>query len=139
MPFDFSDVFFPTALSAGLNASTSDNVVQVDTLPSAFVTEVQNTDSPEFPLRIGRGQSQERVLVTGINDASTNKMDVSRNEGPYGLSSHSAGARVAHALPSYQANKADDLARKKAELENQIQVLEAAIRDLDSRVTTLET
>jgi prefoldin subunit 5 len=41
-------------------------------------------------------------------------------------------------LPSYQANKADDLARKKAELENKIQVLEAAIRDLDSRVTTLE-
>ncbi len=105
MAFDFSDEFFPTALSAGLSASTSDNVVQVDTLPSAFVTEVQNTDSPEFPLRIGRGQSQERVLVIGINDASTGKLNVSRNEGPYGLSSHAAGARVAHAMPAGTATR----------------------------------
>jgi len=110
MAFDFSDEFFPTALSAGLSASTSDNVVQVDTLPSAFVTEVQNTDSPAFPLRIGRGQSQERVLVTGIADAATNKLDVERNV-EFGLKSHLVGTRVAHALPASVAQGAEAIRR----------------------------
>lgn len=135
MPFDFSDHFFPTALSASLNASASDTTVTVDTLSSEFVTAVENSPNPRFPLRLGRGSSQERVVVTGIADANNNQLTVGRNVGEYGLQSHATGTRVAHAVPAWAAGEANLTHKEIAEIWDRLQVLEAALRDLDSRVT----
>jgi hypothetical protein len=136
MSYHFSDHFYPTALSASLNANTSDNVIQVDTLDGAFADDVRS--GGQFPLRIGRGANQERVLVTGVNDEANNKLTVERNGGPYGLKSHPAGSRVAHALPAWHANKASGLPEAQGAQDAEIQTLRAAIDKLEQRVTTLE-
>jgi len=102
----FSDDFFPTALSSGIDATQT--TITVDTLPSGFVTEVQNTSSPRYPLRIGGGSraTHERVVVTGINDAANNILDVERGV-EYGAESHNAGTRVAHAMPAEMMTRID--------------------------------
>jgi len=103
---DFSDAFFPTALSSGIDATQT--TITVDTLPPGFVTEVQNEPAPRFPLRIGGGSrsTHERVVVTGINDAANNVLDVERGV-EYGAESHSAGTRVAHAMPAEMMTRVD--------------------------------
>jgi len=136
MPYDFSDQFAPTALSASI--ASGDTVIQVDTLESDFVDAVESDPDPRFPLRIGRDTAAERVLVTGVDDAANNKLTVERGVDSFAAASHSAGARVAHALPAWQAQEADAAHLAQAELQNEIQKLEAALRDLDDRVTTLE-
>jgi len=136
MSYRFSDHFFPTALSVSLNSSTSDDVIQVDTLDAEFADDVRS--GGEFPLRIGRGQNQERVIVTAVQDEANNKLAVTRNGGPYGLKLHPAGSRVAHALPAGTAQQAVASRFKDAALASEIQVLRAAIQKLDERVTALE-
>ena len=136
MSYRFSDHFYPTALSVSLNASTSDDVIQVDTLDGAFADDVRS--GGEFPLRIGRAQNQERVLVTAVQDEANNKLKVERNAGQYGLESHPAGSRVAHALPAGTAQQAVASRFQDAALAAEIQTLRAAIKELDERVTTLE-
>jgi len=102
----FSDDFFPTALSSGIDATQT--TITVDTLPSAFVTKVNNTSGARFPLRIGGGSrsTHERVVVTGINDAANNILDVERGVA-YGAESHVPGTRVAHAMPAEMMTRID--------------------------------
>jgi hypothetical protein len=103
MAYDFSDWFPPTALSASI--ASGDTTIQVDTLTSEFVDEVQA--GGRFPLRIGRGTAAERVVVTAIADASDNKLTVERGVDGFSATSHNGGIRVAHALPAQQAQAAE--------------------------------
>lgn len=136
MSYSFSDHFFPTALSVSLNDVLWDDVIQVDTLDAGFADDVRS--GGKFPLRIGRGQNQERVLVTAVQDEANNKLAVTRNGGPYGLKSHPAGSRVAHALPAGTAQQAVASRFQDAALVAEIQTLRAAVQKLDERVTALE-
>jgi hypothetical protein len=103
MAYDFSDWFPPTALSASI--ASGDTTIQVGTLTSEFVNEVQA--GGRFPLRIGRGTAAERVIVTAIADAANNKLTVERGVDGFSAMSHNGGARVAHALPTQQAQAAE--------------------------------
>jgi len=96
MAYDFSDWFPPTALSTSV--ASHDTTIQVDTLTDVFVDEVQA--GGRFPLRIGHGTASERVVVTAIADASSNKLTVERGEDGFSAKSHSAEARVAHIFPA---------------------------------------
>ena len=103
MAYDFSDWVPPTALSSPI--ASGDTTIQVGTLTSEFVNEVEA--GGRFPLRIGRGTAAERVVVTAIADASGNKLTVERGVDGFSATSHNAGARVAHALPAQQAQVAE--------------------------------
>jgi len=100
MPYRFSDHFYVTQLSSEITSSAT--TITVDTLSATFADDVRS--GGEYPLRIGRGEAQERVLVTGIADEANNKLTVERGV-EYGASSHSAGARVAHAMPAGTATR----------------------------------
>jgi len=134
MPYDFSDQFAPTALSASI--TSTDTVIQVDTLESDFVDAVENDPAPQFPLRIGRDTGAERVLVTGIDDAANNKLTVERGVDSFAAASHNSGARVAHTLPAWQAQEADEAHLAQAELENEIQVLRSVLNRFQRKSVT---
>jgi len=136
MSYDYSAHLHFTFLSASLNASAGDDVIQVDTLTAEFAGDVRS--GGQYPLRIGRGTDQERVVVTGINDEATNKLNVERNAGPYGLKSHPVKARVAHPLPAAAAQETTAAPLDRATLAAENQRLRAAILQLDERVTDLE-
>lgn len=126
MAFSFSDWFFPTALTAGI--TNSETVIQVDTLTAEFASDVRA--GGEYPLRIGRDGSQERVLVTGVNDEATGKLDVERGAGPFGAQSHNAGARVIHPLPAGRAQETLAAPLDRSDLAQEIQILRAALKQL---------
>jgi len=136
MSYDYSDHLHFTFLSASLNASSGDDVIQVDTLTAEFASDVRS--GGQYPLRIGRGTDQERVVVTGVNDEANNKLDVERNAGSYGLKSHPLKARVAHPLPAAAAQETVAASLDRAVLAAENQRLRAAILKLDERVTALE-
>jgi surface protein len=101
MAYDFSDWFPPTALSVSI--APGDTTIQVDTLTSEFVNEVQA--GGRFPLRIGRGTAAERVVVTAVADASSNKLTVERGVDGFSATSHNAKVRVAHAAPAKEIQR----------------------------------
>jgi len=129
MAYDFSDWFPPTALSVSI--ASGDTTIQVDTLTSEFVNEVQA--GGRFPLRIGRGTAAERVVVTAIADASSNKLTVERGVDSFSATSHNAKVRVAHALPGSSAQETVAAPLDRSALSAEIQVLRAAIGKLDRR------
>jgi len=131
MSYDYSAHLHFTFLSASLNASSGDDVIQVDTLTAEFAGDVRS--GGRYPLRIGRGTDQEQVVVTGVNDEANNKLDVERNAGPYGLKSHPVKARVAHPLPARAAQETVAAPLDSSALHAAIQVLRRAIDKLDTR------
>jgi len=131
MSYDYSAHLHFTFLSASLNASAGDDVIQVDTLTTEFAGDVRS--GGQYPLRIGRGTDQERVVVTGVNDEATNELDVERNAGPYGLKSHPVKARVAHPLPAGAAQETVAAPLDRSVIDAAIQVLRAAVKKLDTR------
>lgn len=131
MSYDYSDHLHFTFLSASLNASTADNVIQVDTLTAKAAGDIRA--GGRFPVRIGRGTDQERVVVTGVNDETANKLDVERNAGPYGLKSHPVKARVAHPLSAVAAQETVAAPLDRSALRAAIQMLRVAIDKLDTR------
>ena len=131
MSYDYSDHLHFTFLSASLNSSGGDDVIQVDTLTAEFADDVRS--GGRYPLRIGRGTDQERVVVTGVNDEAANKLDVERSVGPYGLKSHPVKARVAHPFPAGAAQETVAAPLDRSALSAAIQMLRAAVDKLDTR------
>jgi hypothetical protein len=129
MAYDFSDWFPPTALSVSI--ASGDTTIQVDTLTSEFVNEVQA--GGRFPLRIGRGTAAERVVVTAIADAANNKLSVERGVDGFSATSHNGGARVAHALPSAAAQETVAAPLDRAALDAEIQVLRSALEAFEQQ------
>ena len=132
MAYDFSDWFPPTALS--LPIASGDTTIQVDTLTSKFVDEVQA--GGRFPLRIGRGTAAERVVVTAIADASGNKLTVERGVDGFSATSHNAKVRVAHALPGPSAQETTAAPLQRNALGAEIQVLRSALEAFEQREVT---
>jgi len=129
MAYDFSDWFPPTALSVSI--APGDTTIQVDTLTSEFVNEVQA--GGRFPLRIGRGTAAERVVVTAVADAANNELTVERGVDGFSATSHNAKVRVAHALPGDSAQETVAAPLQRSALDMEIQVLRAAVDKLDAR------
>ena len=132
MAYDFSDWFPPTALSSPI--ASGDTTIQVDTLTSDFVDEVQAEG--RFPLRIGRGTAAERVIVTAISDASANKLTVERGVDGFSAVSHNAGTRVAHALPGSSAQETTAAPLQRSALGAEIQVLRSALEAFEQQEVT---
>jgi len=137
MPFAFSDHFGNRTLNSGIDPSQT--TIPLDALPPGFVDDVKCAADPRFPLRIGGDTraSHERVIVTGIADEANNEIEVERGV-EYGAESHNAGTRVAHALPASSAQETTAAPLDRATLAAENQILRAAIRKLDERVTALE-
>jgi len=106
-------------------------VIKVDTLTAEAADDIRA--GGRFPVRVGRGTDQERVVVTGVNDEAANKLDVERNAGPYGLKFHPVKARVAHPLPAKAAQETTAAPLDRSILNGAIQVLRAAVIKLDTR------
>jgi hypothetical protein len=137
MPFAFSDHFGNRKLNSGIDPSQT--TIPLDALPTGFVDDVEAAARPRFPVRIGGDTraSHERVIVTGIADEANNEIEVERGV-EYGAESHNAGTRVAHAFPAQAAQETVAAPLDRSSLAAENQILRAAIRKLDERVTALE-
>jgi hypothetical protein len=135
MAYDFSDWFPPTALSTPV--TSHDTTIQVDTLTNVFVNEVQT--GGRFPLRIGRGTASERVVVTAIADASSNKLTVERGKDGFSAKSHSAETRVAHIFPAALAQDVKSARNAAQQAESGAQTAESNASSSASSAATSET
>lgn len=134
MAYDFSDWFPPTALSTSV--TSHDTTIQVDTLTNVFVDEVQT--GGRFPLRIGHGTASERVVVTAIADASSNKLTVERGADGFSAKSHSAEARVAHVFPAALAQDVKSARDAAQQAESSAQAAESNASSSASAAATSE-
>jgi len=131
MGYDYTDVFFPTHLTADLGGTSGNTVIEVDTLTATLADQVRA--GARLPLRIERGQRKERVRVVGVNDEAAGRLNVVRGVGPYGIQAHPQDSRVDHALPAAAAQETTVAQLRRSTLHAAIQVLRRAVDKLDTR------